>query len=362
MKDFKVVFTIVHAKNCPLYENGELLHLSEKTLSCPVGKEVCLILVRDMTQILFSFLRELRKETQDLEGTEYNCSGCSGLIKFAVTAPKENAADNDAGKTVAPIEEATRKFHADVLTHCFDNILTSEQIRLCAGQFRDVHLEAGSTLIQQGKQNHNIYIILEGELVLEDNGFFIESLKEYELCGEMSYLGADIAVSTVRAVGPAKVMAIEGARFSSLLEGLPEIQVFMAQLLSRRLLRTNEARNRDVEACMTGRVDKIVPAELFQIFHMHQKTGVLSLDMPAGTGKVSFREGCLINARYNDLQNEEAIFKILAERSGWYRFTTGLSPEEMKAAEIGNFMALLMEGVKRVDESPSPRVKISERH
>jgi hypothetical protein len=50
------------------------------------------------------------------------------------------------------------------------------------------------------------------------------------------------------------------------------------------------------------------------------------------------------------LNNEEAIFKILGEKQGFYRFTSGLSPKEMKAAEIGDFMMLLMEGVKRVDE------------
>jgi hypothetical protein len=83
---------------------------------------------------------------------------------------------------------------------------------------------------------------------------------------------------------------------------------------------------------------------------MHQKTGVLSMDLSQGVGKVSFREGCLINARYGEWQNEEAIFKILAEKKGHYRFTTGLLPQDMRAAEIGDFMSLLMEGVKRVDE------------
>jgi hypothetical protein len=124
----------------------------------------------------------------------------------------------------------------------------------------------------------------------------------------------------------------------------------MAQLLAGRLRKTNAARARDFESCMSGRVDEIVPAELFQIFHMHQKTGVLSLELQGGKAKVSFREGCIINADYGKLANEEAIFKILAEKNGFYRFTSGLSPKEMKAAEIGDFMMLLMEGIKRVDE------------
>ena len=41
---------------------------------------------------------------------------------------------------------------------------------------------------------------------------------------------------------------------------------------------------------------------------------------------------------------------MLKEKEGRYAFSTGLTPEEMKAAEIGDFMMLLMEGIKRVDE------------
>ena len=50
------------------------------------------------------------------------------------------------------------------------------------------------------------------------------------------------------------------------------------------------------------------------------------------------------------LTDRKPKFAILAEKEGIYRFNIGLSPQEMKAAEIGDFMMLLMEGVRRVDE------------
>jgi hypothetical protein len=102
---------------------------------------------------------------------------------------------------------------------------------------------------------------------------------------------------------------------------------------------------------MQGRLQDMAPAELFQVFHMNSKTGVLSLDLPHGPGKISFREGCIINAHYRAQENEEAIFAMLGEHEGTYRFTIGLSPQEMKAAEVGDFMKLLMEGIKRVDDA-----------
>jgi len=109
-------------------------------------------------------------------------------------------------------------------------------------------------------------------------------------------------------------------------------------------------RVRDFENAMSGRIADVLPAELFQVFHMHQKTGALVMDLAGGRARVAFREGGIIQAQYLDLQGEEAIFAILAEKEGYYRFTSGLSTAEMSAEEIGDFMGLLMEGVRRVDE------------
>jgi len=212
MKPFFGSFFIVEQKNCPLYEVGEKLVLTEKTILCPEGKEVCLILVRDMTHLLFQFMDEEDEKDKEIN---FNCSGCKGLIKFT-----RLSIENQEGK------------------------------------------------IQE-----------EGAVGAEDS-----------------------------------------SRFG------------------------------DPGSCMAGRLEGFVPSELFQMLHMYNKTGVLAMELRDGTGKVSFREGCIINANYAGEKNQEAIFKILAENKGSFRFTMGLSPEEMKAAEIDDFMVLLMEGVKRVDE------------
>ena len=53
---------------------------------------------------------------------------------------------------------------------------------------------------------------------------------------------------------------------------------------------------------------------------------------------------------------KEAIFTILGEDDGTYRFIPGLPATDQKAAEIGEFMMLLMEGVQQKDE----RVDVAE--
>ncbi len=355
MKIFNAVFSIEAEKNCPLYEVGERLHLSEKTLSCPKGKEVCLILVRDMTELLFKFLQKQPVNLEEYTDTTFNCSGCKGLIKFTLLGP-EPLLSNGQGESAAANIESLAKLVDKRILDCpvFKAIPAGEVDNLCQN-FREIFVEEGTVLIRKGEKNLNLYIVAEGELRVEDIGVHLATLTEGELCGEMSYLGADVAVSTVVATKKSKVLAIPGDVFGRLLGNNSAVQSLMAQLLASRLRQTNAARSRDFESCMSGRIDEIVPAELFQIFHMHQKTGILTLHFSAGHGKVAFREGCIINAEYGDLRSEEAIFKILGEKKGLYRFTTGLSPKDMRAAEIGDFMMLLMEGVKRVDEEQEKR-------
>ena len=64
----------------------------------------------------------------------------------------------------------------------------------------------------------------------------------------MSYLGADVAVSTVKATKKSKVLAIAGDVFGDLLGNNRKVQSYMAQLLAGRLRKTNAARARDFES------------------------------------------------------------------------------------------------------------------
>ena len=322
--------------------------LSERTIVCPEGKEVCLILVRDMTQILFQMLGTGGKPS-DGEQHIYNCSGCTGLIKFQLQDELDQLQVSRKGSDVQ-IDPAMQVLLDQIRnTELFESF-SEDTLQDILSNFRVIDFVKDGLIINKGELNLNLYVVVAGELVVEDDGVPLATLTRGEICGEMSYLGADVAVSSVRVRKNTKVLAIEGEVFGEIMGSNTSVQNYMAQLLARRLRKTNAARTRDFESCMSGRIDQIPPAELLQIFHMHQKTGTLALQLPQGEAKVSFREGCIINATYCSASSEEAIFAMLAEKQGVYRFTTGLSAGEMKAAEIGDFMMLLMEGVKRVDE------------
>lgn len=349
MKTFKRTFKIVEDINCPLYEEGERMVLTDKTFSCPEGKEVCLILVRDMTQLLFTLLKEQGTEGQ-VSNRMSSCSGCTGLIKFKEVDADEKIEAENSEKIVARIQSAMQAIHGRNINSKFLQSIPPDRINPVLQKFQEVAVPKNTVVVHQGEPNSNIYLVLTGKFTVENSGQKIAELGEGELFGEMSYLGTGQSVANVRALTDALLLAVTATDFSRLLSSASGVQIFMAKLLAERLQQINNARARDFESCMSGRLDEVVPAELFQVFHMHQKTGVLAMDLEYGEAKVSFREGCIINASYQDKSNEHAIFAMLAEKKGFYRFSTGLNAQEMKAAEIGDFMALLMEGVKRVDE------------
>lgn len=353
MKTFKALFEIAEEINCPLYAKGDQMTLTEKTFSCPEGKEVCLILVRDMTQLLFVMLKQRSKEGEKVPNQLFGCSGCTGLIKFRQISEEAAKPGEDSEKVAARMQAAMQEIHGRVMDCAFLRALPSQRIAEILQNFEELSVSSGSVVVRQGEPNPNLYLIMEGEFVIEISDQMIATLGAGEIFGEMSYLGIGDAVATVRARKDSLVLAINSEDFGQLVDSATSVQLFMAKLLAERLQQINIARARDFDSCMSGRLDQVVPAELFQVFHMHQKTGVLKMQLSHGEARVSFREGCIINAQYGSRQNEAAIFAMLAEKHGLYRFTTGLSPQEMKAAEIGDFMALLMEGVKRVDESGS---------
>jgi hypothetical protein len=107
----------------------------------------------------------------------------------------------------------------------------------------------------------------------------------------------------------------------------------------------------NADVIMHGRIDAIPIAELLQVFHMHQKTGRLMLDVTGDSGgRVTFREGAIVAARHGELDNQEAVFSLLRLREGKFRFLPGLPVQLMKAREIGDFMMILMKGLKKIDE------------
>ena len=344
MKSFRAVFQIIEDNNCPLYTLEDIFVLSEKSIAFPEAKESCLILVRELTQLLFQMLSESGPPNLT---KKYTCSGCTGLIKFQQLQDDNGQLGSNAS---ALLSEKEQILFDKVHNYPLLKSIPPNHLKKFLSCFRGKIVKAGGLLISKGELNEFLFLLLSGKVVVEDGNVPITQLGEGEICGEMSYFGDSVAGTSVRALEDTKVLAISGKDFSKLINKSNAVQMYMGKLLAERLSKANAVRANDFEACMQGRINDMVPAELLQVFHMHQKTGVLKLELPKGKGRISFLEGSIVVANYAGKKGQDAVFAVLAEREGVYNFTVGLPEKEMQASAIGDFMMLLMEGVKRFDE------------
>lgn len=357
MKPFKATFLIVEDNNCPLYKSDDIITLTEKVISFPNGKDCCLILVREMTELLFQFLSERDAGNSPDLSMEYTCSGCDRLIKFVRTTnaqtPSQIISEDPAvisEKESTLLTAKEQKLFDTIVNNPLLRAIPPEELKNNLDYFKTIIVKKGSLLIKKGYPNSHLFILLSGSVIVEDGAVPIARLGLGELCGEMSYFGNNIATTSVRTLENSKLLAINGKDFGKLIKLSDSVNSFMVRLLAKRLSHANTARANDFDLSMQGRINDMAPVELMQIFHMHQKTGILSLELPRGPGQISFVEGAIVVADYDGKNGQDAVFAIIAERDGVYSFTAGLPPQVQEKPAIGDFMMLLMEGVKRADE------------
>ena len=342
-------FRVAAANNCPLYRQGEVFSLSDRALKCPKNKAACLILVREMTSLLFDLL-DADPESEKNQETTYSCSGCLGLIKFHLVS-EEKACRGEPISSIPYLAFTDKEQLAAIREHPLVQAIPEADLFSAVSCFRKERLPGGTTLISKGDSSPQFYLILSGEVEVSDGSLHIATLGGGDICGEMSFFGGGEAGADVRATQETLALCISTEAFSKLLRDIPELQFFMAQTLAKRLRLANAGNLGALGAGMCGWLNEIPPSELLQVLHMNRKTGVLDLEFPKERATVFFREGDLVGVRYGEKTDREALIALLQEKEGRYSYTAGLPPEKLEAPEIGDFMILLMEGVTYIDES-----------
>ncbi len=344
----KTIYEVTESIHCPLYVTGDTMSLTMRSCSCADGKEVCLVLARDFMNLLIKMQSD--PEWSSLKNAEtFNCSGCTGLIKFTERYSNDTT-DTEAEKPVPRLLQVMEELNGRRVDCPFLEALTTDRIDNILNDFEPQPVPAQTVLIKQNRPSLNLYLVLSGRFALERNKEVVTILNAGEIIGEMSCLGAVRTLWNVRALEDSLVVDVTAQEFGHLLGSSATVLIYIAKLLAIRLELLNAVKLIDTKATMSGSLEDITPAELFQVFHLHQKTGVLKMNLERGDGSVSFREGGIVNASYQNSTGKEAIFTILGEDNGSYRFIPGLSPADQKAVEIGEFMMLLMEGVQKEDE------------
>jgi predicted MFS family arabinose efflux permease len=98
-----------------------------------------------------------------------------------------------------------------------------------------VELDAGEVLIRQGDEGDRAYLVATGELSVERYGEEVARVAPGAVVGEIALLHAVSRTATVRAVGPVRVLAIDGDEFLAAATGGATAREAAEELVTARL-------------------------------------------------------------------------------------------------------------------------------
>jgi predicted Zn finger-like uncharacterized protein len=350
------VFRMVGGKNCPLYEIGDEFQLAGSIFTVPPQKAPCMILAKDMVNI-FKENPSIQTPPSFRQKSEriYECSGCRGMIRFAVKNKEETYEPDDEEPQDDYVEVVIRGLSKFPVFQALDDHVSRD----FAAFLKFDEFAVGDLIIKKGDPGRNLYIIVTGKVeVMGDDEMRIAVMGKGEVFGEMSLLSGNTVGATINAIEPTTVLFISAQNLKMILNNSPSLQMFFTRLLAGRMAEINQSRYEEYASGLSGKLSEMVPLELFQMFHVNQKTGILTLQSLQSHASVSFREGELVRVQYNRKTGKEAFFELLKLKRGRFRFTPGLTLEEMQAEGLGEFKTLLMEGLKRIEEDDKRFLRI----
>jgi len=328
------IFEVIKEGNCPLYKKGDEFQMSGSVFSSPHNKPPCLILVKDIMRLMAG-----HGKNEDAKGI-FSCTGCTGSIQFSHKAELIQKYDNYFDALVGILSQFS--LFEDIDKGSVGDIVSYLKL--------DRFVE-GDIILRKGEPGKNLFIILSGRVdVLNDDGLTIAYMGKGDVFGETSIFSDSPVGATIKSAKSTAILHISGEELTKILRKFPCLQMNFIRMLVHRMNEINQTRGQEFASGITGKLSEMPPSDLFQTLNTGQKTGILTLKFIHGSAYVSFREGMLINVRFGDKVGPEAFFELLKQQDGRFKYIPGLSPEEMKLPDIGDFMGLLIEGMKRVDE------------
>jgi len=348
------VFVITEESHCPLYNVEEELDIREGHLTLPTGKITCLILASKLIDIVSADKEYQRYSQGGIEKTKFECGGCTGIIRFEYKKAKGFstvqmkllvAADRrEKIKGVSTFAGLLRKIETF-------SVLSDDDLLDLATLLELEEYPFQFPIIQKGDPGNRFFIIISGTAeVIDDYGTTLSEMQKGEVFGEMSLLSGERATITIMASSPCQLAVMTQKNFRHILARFPALQVFFYKILVNRITKINLQRTEELASGMVGQLSDISMVELCQMINANQKTGRLHIEYEGGLSVVVFNEGELVEAQFNELAGKDAFYEILTIENGRFKFTQGLTESEQNYSVIGGFMALLMEGMKRLDD------------
>jgi hypothetical protein len=98
-----------------------------------------------------------------------------------------------------------------------------------------------------------------------------------------------------------------------------------------------------------GRLKDMGLVDIIQVLYMGRKTAAVNIGSEQGAGRIFVENGNVVHARFRELSGEDALYNLLAWKDGEFEVEMDVKPEGKTIS--ANAEALLLEGMKRLDES-----------
>ena len=290
---------------------------------------------------------------QGVRKAKFECGGCDGFIRFEFKKEKGFATLQMKLIAAAARREKMRRMDQFFdLLRCMDIFepLDDDSLHDLSALLNLKKYAKNKIVLKKGDPGTNLYIVLEGKVaVIGDEGQALSEMGMGEIFGEMSLLSGEPVTTAVHTRAKTKLATLSSKDFKHVLNKYPVLQVFFYRMLVERA-QANTMRAGTISSGMSGELAEISTVDLFQLINSSQKTGQVEFFLNDGSALVLFHEGELVQARYNSRAGKDAVFALLAKRSGRFVYTSGISDEAKKLDVIGGFMGLIMEGLRRIDE------------
>ena len=348
------VFVVKEESHCPLYNVGEEFGVEEGQLTLQTGKPTCLTLANKLVQIASTDEEYERYSQGGVEKTKFECGGCTGLICFEYK--KAKGFSTMQMKLMAAADRREKIKGVSTFAGLLRSIetfsaLSDDDLLDLATLLELVEYPWQFPIVQKGDPGNRLFIIISGTAeVIDDSGTTLAELQKGEVFGEMGLLSGDRVTVTIMAGNSCQIAIMEQKNFKHTLARFPALQVFFYKLLVSRVTKLNQQRTEELAFGMVGQLSDISLVELCQMINTNRKTGRVHLEYEADSGQVVFNEGELVHAQFRQVTGEAAFYEVLTMENGRFKFSKGLSENERKCSVVGGFMALLMEGMKRLDD------------
>jgi len=345
--------TISDVKDCPCFQAEDHFDCSGNAVVVGADTHFCM----NFAESLIFGLSNIAKSKA--VAMEFKCvsgsSGCKGQMAYRIEKVEEQVGRSGERSSDQNVDAVTRLLLSLPMFKSFDQ-RGIDRLRSCF-QFEHIYdlgfksFRKGAVILQKGQPGTHLYIIVAGRVeVVDEDDNTITYLSSGEVFGEMSLISGNPVSATIKVDIPTTVFRLDSKDFNRVLPKFPELHTYFARLLTQRLARSNRERAQDMSSGMSGKLSEMPPDELLQTLNITQKSGVLEFALADGPARIFFKNGEMIYSEYGKLSGVQAVAKIVQNQTGKFNFTPKLPPEAENMEPLGNFMGLLMNALKDMDE------------